>query len=65
MFRFLKALLYLNLKDNPGVGGSLPVRELALLQRLNRLSIVNTGLVVTPEMTREMAQVLPRCKIWM
>jgi Leucine-rich repeat (LRR) protein len=61
----LKALLYLNLKDNPGVGGSLPVRELALLQRLNRLSIVNTGLVVTPEMTREMAQVLPRCKIWM
>ena len=61
----LRSLLYLNLKDNRGINGRLPTSELCMLQKLNRLSIVNTNVSVSDGQVQELARVLPRCKIWL
>ena len=61
----LSQLQYLNLKDNTGLSGGFPFAELKHLARLNRLSVVNTGLEVTEEHVRAFNRVIPRCKVWL
>jgi hypothetical protein len=61
----LSQLQYLNLKDNAGLSGQLPLAELGNLTRLNRLSVVNTGLQVTAEHAKTLDRVIPRCKVWL
>ena len=60
----LTNLLYLNLKDNEYLSGTLPVSQLANLTKLNRLSLVHCGFVDTQESVRQLQIHLPRCKIW-
>ena len=60
----LQNLLYLNCKDNNGLGGTLPVEQLSRLSKLNRLSIVNTDILTSPSLLRALQQNLPRCKVW-
>ncbi len=60
----LQNLLYLNFKDNVHLGGTLPVENLSCLQKLNRLSIVNTDMMTSPSLLRQLQTALPRCKVW-
>lgn len=60
----LENLLYLNLKDNPALGGPLPVSELCRLGRLNRLSLVQCNFDHSEEALHTLQQVLSKCKIW-
>jgi hypothetical protein len=61
----LTNILYLNLKDNTGLGGVLPVDALSQLTKLNRLSLVHCAFTTTDGNTVPILQGrLPRCKIW-
>lgn len=60
----LRNLLYFNIKDNPNLGGRLPVQELANLARLNRLSLVHCGFDDRETALNALRNALPRCKIW-
>lgn len=57
-------LLYLNVKDNGSLSGDLPIRELASLRKLNRLSLVHCGFSNVMEAVEQLQAQLPRCKIW-
>lgn len=61
----LTNLLYLNIKDNPGFGGKLPILELAGLSRLNRLSMVHCSFDDREQALTTLRVALPRCKIWL
>eukprot|EP01038_Epipyxis_sp_PR26KG_P011227 gene11227-15067_t len=60
----LKNLLYLNVKDNNSLNGILPIRELSLLHKLNRLSIVHCNFQNLDQAKLILEEQLPRCKIW-
>jgi hypothetical protein len=60
----LENLLYLNVKDNIGLGGRLPLAELLCLTKLNRLSLVHCDFHDTDIVMEAMKIALPRCKIW-
>jgi Leucine-rich repeat (LRR) protein len=58
------SLLYLNLKDNEGLCGAIPVQALARLTKLNRLSLVHCNFTITTQALANLQTALPRCKIW-
>ena len=60
----LHNLLYLNVKDNENLGGILPIKELASLTKLNRLSLVHCNFDRPEESVERLQAKLPRCKIW-
>lgn len=60
----LENLLYLNLKDNPLLGGPLPVAELSRLTKLNRLSLVQCSFEQSDEVLQNLHRNLSKCKIW-
>jgi Leucine-rich repeat (LRR) protein len=60
----LENLLYLNIKDNPQLGGRVPVLELSRLTKLNRLSLVHCNFVDSDAALETLRDNLPRCKIW-
>ena len=60
----LENLLYLNLKDNPTLGGLLPVTALCRLRKLNRLSLVQCNFEQVEEAQQILQQNLSKCKIW-
>ena len=60
----LDNLLYLNLKDNDGLNGPLPIAELSNLKKLNRLSLVACRFEHGEASAESLRQLLPRCKIW-
>lgn len=60
----LSNLLYLNLKDNEGLNGHLPVHQMASLTKLNRLSLVHCNFVNAQAAVDALQAHLPRCKIW-
>jgi len=60
----LHNLLYLNIKDNDRMTGELPLEELLLLTKLNRLSLVHCRFQNSVYALEEMKIHLPRCKVW-
>ena len=60
----LQNLLYLNVKDNIGLNGDLPIEHLARLTKLNRLSLVNCSFSNSQETMDTLQVRLPRCRIW-
>jgi hypothetical protein len=60
----LQQLLYLNVKDNLGLCGRLPLSELCTLTRLNRLSLVHCSFVERDQAQDQIRRALPRCKLW-
>jgi hypothetical protein len=60
----LHNLLYLNIKDNEHMTGELPLEELLLLTKLNRLSLVHCHFQNAVYALEEMKIHLPRCKVW-
>lgn len=60
----LHNLLYLNIKDNEHMTGELPLEELLLLTKLNRLSLVHCRFQNAVYALEEMKIHLPRCKVW-
>lgn len=60
----LQNLLYLNIKDNEAMGGTLPLAELLTLTRLNRLSLVHCSFDNANVVVDAMKEQLPRCKVW-
>lgn len=60
----LENLLYLNIKDNPSLGGRVPVQELGRLTKLNRLSLVHCNFSDGDAALEVLRESLPRCKIW-
>ena len=60
----LQNLLYLNIKDNEKMTGELPLEELLLLTKLNRLSLVHCHFQNSLYALEEMKIHLPRCKVW-
>ena len=60
----LENLLYLNLKDNPQLGGVLPISALCQLKKLNRLSLVQCNFEQSEEAQLILQQNLSKCKIW-
>jgi Leucine-rich repeat (LRR) protein len=60
----LTNLLYLNVKDNNGLTGPLPVDELSKMTRLNRLSLVHCSFENVQESSTVLQDRLPRCRIW-
>ena len=60
----LNNLLYLNVKDNIGLNGELPLEAIARLTKLNRLSLVNCSFSNSQEAVDILQVRLPRCRLW-
>lgn len=60
----LSNLLYLNVKDNLDLGGSIPLDALSKLTKLNRLSLVHCSFNEPAASAEVLQGRLPRCRIW-
>lgn len=60
----LHNMLYLNLKDNEELSGSVPLNQLRHLSKLNRLSLVHCSFDNVEETVEFVKAELPRCKLW-
>ncbi len=60
----LDNLLYLNVKDNVGITGEIPVDSLAKMSKLNRLSLVHCSFVNISDAAALLQEKLPRCRVW-